>query len=87
MEVLNKTEPFAQVDFHSTIRNSDISDEDYQTYHEDLKTKGFPNRWEYLKFYNINDVEIIISPIYNLMKMFFQWKIDMLVNITLASIA
>jgi hypothetical protein len=47
----------------------------------------FTNRWEYLKFYNINDVEIMISPIDNLIKMFFQWKEDMLVNITLTSIA
>jgi hypothetical protein len=47
----------------------------------------FTNRWEYLKFYNINDVKIMISPIDNLMKMFFQWKVDMLANITLASIA
>jgi hypothetical protein len=28
MEVLNKSEPFAQVDFHSTLRDSDISDKD-----------------------------------------------------------
>jgi hypothetical protein len=46
----------------------------------------FPNRWEYLKFYNINDVKIMISPIDNLMKMFFKWKVDILANITLASI-
>jgi hypothetical protein len=26
MEVLNKTEPFTQVDLHSTLRDSDISD-------------------------------------------------------------
>jgi hypothetical protein len=87
MEVLNKTEPFAQVDFHSTLRDSDISDKVYEAYLEDWNTKGFPNRWEYLKYYNINDVEIMISPIDNLIKMFFKWKVDMLGNITLASIA
>jgi hypothetical protein len=57
MEVLNTTEPFAQVDFHSTLRDSDISDKDYETYLEDWNTKDFPNSWEYLKYYNINDVE------------------------------
>jgi hypothetical protein len=31
MEVLNKTEPFAQVDFHSTLYNSNISDKDFET--------------------------------------------------------
>jgi hypothetical protein len=84
MEVLNKSEPFAQVDFHSTPPNSDISDKDYEAYLVDWKTKDFPNRWEYLKYYNINDVKIMISPINNLMKMFFQWKVDMLANITLS---
>jgi hypothetical protein len=87
MEVLNKSEPFTQVDFHSTLRDSDISDKDYEAYLVDWKEKMFTNRWEYLKFYNINDVKIMISPIDNLMKMFFKWKVDMLANITLASIA
>jgi hypothetical protein len=50
-------------------------------------TKTSPNRWEYLKFYNVNDVEIMISPIDNLIKMFLKWKVDMLANITLAGIA
>jgi hypothetical protein len=44
IEVLNKSEPFAQVDFHSTLRDSDISDKDYQTYLENWKEKMFPNR-------------------------------------------
>jgi hypothetical protein len=35
MEVLNKSEPFTQVDFHSTLRDSDISDKDYEIYLED----------------------------------------------------
>jgi hypothetical protein len=87
MEVLNKTEPFAQVDFHSALRDSDITDKDCQTYLVDWKEKMFANRLEYLKFYNINDVKIMISPIVNLIKMFFHWKVDMLANITLASIA
>jgi hypothetical protein len=87
MEVLNMSEPFAQVDFHSTLRDSDISDKDCERYLVDWKEKMFPNRWEYLKFYNINDVKIMISPINNLMKMFFKWKVDMLANITLAGIA
>jgi hypothetical protein len=34
-----------------------------------------------------SEEEIIISPIDNLIKMFFQWKLDMLGNITLVSIA
>jgi hypothetical protein len=85
MEVLNKSEPFAQVYFHSTLRDSDISDKNYESYLVDWKEKMSPNRLEYLMFYNINDVEIMIFSIDNLIKMFFQWKVDMLANITLAS--
>jgi hypothetical protein len=40
-----------------------------------------------LKNYNVNDVKIMISPIDNLIKMFFKWRVDMLANITLACIA
>jgi hypothetical protein len=87
MEVLNKSEPFAQVDFHSTLHDLDIRDKDYQTYLIDWKPKVFPNRWEYLKFYNIDDIKIIISPIDNLIKMFFQLKVDILANFTLPTIA
>jgi hypothetical protein len=45
MEVLNKSQPFAQVDFHSTLRDSDISDKDYKAYLVGLKEKMFINRW------------------------------------------
>jgi hypothetical protein len=85
--VLNKTEPFAQIHFHSTLRDSDINDKNYEKFLQDWKTKDFLNRWKYLKYYNINDVEIMISPIDNLIKMFFQWIVVMLANITRASIA
>jgi hypothetical protein len=66
MELLNKTELLVQLDFHSTLRDSDINDKDYETHLQDLKTKGFSNRWEYLKYYNINDVEIMISVTQNI---------------------
>jgi hypothetical protein len=56
MEVFNKSEPFAQVDFHSSLRDSDIGYKDHEGYLVDWKIKGFPNRLEYLKYYNINDV-------------------------------
>jgi hypothetical protein len=43
MEVFNKSEPYAQVDFHSTLSDSDNSDKDYEVYVEDWKTKDFLN--------------------------------------------
>jgi hypothetical protein len=84
--VLNKSEPFVQVDFHSTLRDSDIGDKYYEGYLVDWKEKGVPNRWDYLKFYNINNAKIMISQINNLINTFFKWKVDNLANITLASI-
>jgi hypothetical protein len=39
MEMLNKSEPFAQVDFHFTLPDSDISDKDYEAYLVDWKKK------------------------------------------------
>jgi hypothetical protein len=65
MEVLNTSKPFAQVYLHSTLHVSDISDKDYKTNLVDWKEKTFLNGREYLKFYNINDVKIMISPIDN----------------------
>jgi hypothetical protein len=85
MSILNKTVPFEQQDFHSNLKNLDISDEEYKAYLEDWKEKGFETRWDYLKHYNINDVMIMISPIDNLIAMFYKWGMDMLSNITLAS--
>jgi hypothetical protein len=67
MSVLNQTVSFEQQDFHSNLKNSDISDEEYKAYLEDWKEKGFQN-----------DVTIMISPIDNLIAMFFKWGMDML---------
>jgi hypothetical protein len=46
LEVLNKKEPFGQVDFHFTLCDSDISDKDYEAYLVDWKEKMFTNRWK-----------------------------------------
>jgi hypothetical protein len=85
MSILNQTVPFEQQDFHSNLKNSDISEEEYKAYLVDWKEKEFQTRWNYLKYYNINDVMIMISPIDNLIGMFFKWGMDMLSNIMLAS--
>jgi hypothetical protein len=67
------------------LKYSVISEEEYKAYLVDWKEKGLQTRWDYLKYYNINDVMIMISPIDNLIPMFFKWGMDMLSNITLAS--
>jgi hypothetical protein len=62
-----------------------MSVEEYNEYLADWKEKGFQTRWDYLKYYNFRDVIIMISPIDNLIAMFFKWGMDILSNITLAS--
>jgi hypothetical protein len=39
MSVLNQTVPFEQEDFHSNLKNFDISEEEYKAYLMDLKEK------------------------------------------------
>jgi hypothetical protein len=56
MTVLNQTVPFEQEDFHSNLKNSDIIEEEFKAYLVDWKEKGFQMRWDYLKYYNVNDV-------------------------------
>ena len=82
-EVLSKSEPFEQADFHSELNQSDISDTDYQAYLEDAR--NFPTRWDYLLHYNRLDVEAMISPINNLIELFWEHKIDMLKSLSLSA--
>ena len=82
-EVLSKSEPFEQSDFHSELNQTDMSDKDYEMYLEDAKT--FDSRWDYLRYYNILDVEAMISPLDNLIKLFWEHKIDMLKNLSLSA--
>ena len=45
----------------------------------------FPNRLEYFKHYCNKDVEIMIKPIDNLIASTFEYKVDMLGNLSLSS--
>jgi hypothetical protein len=87
MKILNKTVPFEYKQFYSNLKNSIITPEQYQEYLKDLEEKEFKIRWDYLKYYNINNVKIMNSPINNLIKMFFQYGVNMLANLSLASLA
>jgi hypothetical protein len=87
MEVLDKIIPFEQDAFFSFLKNTGISDKDYNNYLNDWNSKGFQSRWDYLRYYNINDVKIMLPAIDNLIKMMFEDKVDMLANCTLASCA
>ena len=82
-EVLSKSEPFSPEDFHSELNQSEISAKDYMMYLEDAK--NFSSRWDYLKHYNILDVKAMISPLDNLINLFWEHKIDMLKNLSLSA--
>jgi hypothetical protein len=58
MEILNKTIPFEYKQFYSNLKNYIITFEQYQEYLKDWEEKEFKTRWDYLKYYNINDVKI-----------------------------
>jgi hypothetical protein len=89
--VLAERKPFAKDDFKSYLKNSVLGDKKYKEYIEEWNHIGFQDRWESLRYYNMNDVKIMISPIDNLINMMFYGDsnvhIDMLSCITLASVA
>ena len=62
---------------------TDISDEDYSTYLQD--TKNYTNRLEYFIHYCDMDVMIMLDPIDSIIAETFEYKIDMLHNMSLSS--
>ncbi|KAA6396527.1 MAG: hypothetical protein EZS28_007949 [Streblomastix strix] len=85
-EILMKTEPFEQKDFKSQLKGGYIITKDeYDQYLIDFKR--FTNKLDYLKYYNINDIEIMVKPLMNLIDTFEQFNIDVLHYISIASYA
>jgi hypothetical protein len=72
MFVLNQSVIFEQQDFHSNLKNPNISVKEYKAYLVDLEEKEFQSRWDYMMYYNINNLIIMISPIDNLIAIFFK---------------
>jgi hypothetical protein len=82
--VLDKNEYFTQKDFDNAPTNSKISDKDYGVYLNDAK--NYKNRWDYLEFYNVKDVEVMITPIKNMIMMLHaKFGIDMFSFLSLSS--
>ncbi|KAA6392556.1 MAG: hypothetical protein EZS28_011919 [Streblomastix strix] len=85
-EVLMKTEPFEYEDFKSYLKRCySITKDEYDQYLIDFKR--FTNRLKYLKYYNINDTEIMVKPLMNLIDTFEQFNIDVIHYISIASCA
>ena len=85
IDILDKSEPFEHQDFYSSLARKNITEQEYNVYLED--TKKFKSRWNYLQYYNEQDVRIMIEPIDNLINLFAAEKIDMLDNLSLSSCA
>ena len=82
-EVLSRTEPFEYNDFYSYLNQKYLlTKEQYEIYVEDAK--AYSNRWDYLLKYNDNDVEMMIKPIDNLIKMNAEYKVDLISNLSLS---
>ncbi|KAA6393776.1 MAG: hypothetical protein EZS28_010695 [Streblomastix strix] len=73
---LDKSEPFPREAFENKLKNKSISEAKYQEYL--VEAAKYTSRWDYLRYYNIQDTRIMIEPIDNLIKMMFKYKIDML---------
>ncbi|KAA6397570.1 MAG: hypothetical protein EZS28_006900 [Streblomastix strix] len=92
-QFLSSTEPFEHKDFYNQINRKNISDKEYQEYVVDFTSSqpngsnNFKDRWSYLQYYNIRDVECMFAPINNLIDICWEQGIDMLSQISLSQIA
>jgi hypothetical protein len=82
---LEETKPFEQVDFYSSLTNTNISDTDYQIYLTDCVK--FENRRDYLMYYNELDTKIMVPAINKLISYFAEYNVDMLQYYSLSSAA
>jgi hypothetical protein len=72
------------------LKNRELSDKEYNECIEEWNRIGLQDRWESRRYYNMNDVKMMIYPIDNLINMMFYGNpdihIDMLSCITLTSL-
>ncbi|GHU20241.1 hypothetical protein FACS189472_11250 [Alphaproteobacteria bacterium] len=93
-EYLSECEPSPIEDFKSTIRNDPNLDHNYNLVYLKGLLKAKKNsgkgdmfsRRDYLKYYNLLDVEIMIEPVLNLIEKNYRQHVDMLQNFSLSSV-
>jgi hypothetical protein len=89
-EYFSSTNMFPRSAFHDTLNNTTVKQEDEKyrqcfLYWIKMKYSGkVKTRWDYLKFYNENDCEIMRPAIDNLIRNMWEDKIDMLKGFSLA---
>ena len=82
---LLRTEPFEQKDFFNELTQCDLPDDEYMMYLETYKQ--FKNFYQYTKYYNVQDTEIMFKVIDNLTKLYWEHKLDVIQNLSLSSLA
>ncbi|KAA6361788.1 MAG: hypothetical protein EZS28_042685, partial [Streblomastix strix] len=80
---LIKSQPFPIKAFDSMLKNKTMSDDDYLLYLSDAK--NYAIRWDYLKYCDELDTQIMIQPLDNLINWFYQYNVDMLSFMSLAA--
>jgi hypothetical protein len=83
-KILDKSEPFEYEDFKSYLKQKNTLEVgDYAVYL--YEARNFPNRWEYLKFYNIKDVTAMIQPLDKSIELNWQYGVDTLKSVSLSA--
>ncbi|KAA6367784.1 MAG: hypothetical protein EZS28_036689, partial [Streblomastix strix] len=79
---LDKSEAFPMESFINQPKNSSISIDQYNNYIK--KFESFVSRWNYMRHCIEQDTQMMLHPIDNMINFYFEFKVDMLLNTSLA---
>ncbi|KAA6380366.1 MAG: hypothetical protein EZS28_024107 [Streblomastix strix] len=79
---LDKSEPFPMRSFINQLKNSSISIDQYKNYQ--VQSNQFTSRWDYMRYCIEQDTQMMLHPIDNMINFYFEFKVDMLLNTSLA---
>ncbi|KAA6372164.1 MAG: hypothetical protein EZS28_032309 [Streblomastix strix] len=79
---LDKSEAFAMQSFINQLKNSSISISEYNNYIKNYES--FAQRWDYMRHCLEQDTLVMLHPIDNMINFYFEFKVDMLLNTSLA---
>ncbi|GHU18930.1 hypothetical protein FACS189472_07970 [Alphaproteobacteria bacterium] len=82
-KIPSNKEPFTQESFFDSLKNEEMSDKNYGIYLKDYE--AYKNMWEYLEYYKVRDVEVMIEPINKMINMFSQLGVDILSYLSLSA--
>ena len=85
IEKLNFPGPPSHDAFHSTLHQSNNSDEEYALVVETWQKEGWTSLRDHLIYYNLLDVDLFVQAISNLLQSYFQDGVDLFKNNFLVS--